>query len=118
MREPYVLKLATGETFTLRYPFSALRRYEKLTKGGHFFTDSMSRLGAEYIVCLIAAGVGPFCKTDDVEANLDKHLEAGGDIPDILNQTTEALKQWGILSRDEDEGVPEEGPTKATDPGD
>jgi hypothetical protein len=113
MREPYVLTLKNGDTFTLRFPFAALRRYEKLSGGGHFFTDSMSRLGADYIVNLIAAGVGPHCKPDDVEAKLDKHLEAGGDIPQILNQTTEALKQWGVLSRDEEEDSP--GPTEATD---
>jgi hypothetical protein len=118
MRDPYVLTLKTGKTLTLRYPFSALRRYEKLSGGGHFFSDSLHRLGADYLINLIAAGVGPHCKPDDVEKNLDDHLEAGGDIPSIMNQTTEALKQWGVLSRDEEEEPNEEGPTEATDPGD
>jgi hypothetical protein len=118
MREPFVLKLATGETITLRFPFSAIRRFEKLTDG-HFFSDSANRLGAEYIIALIAAGVGQFCKMDDVEKKLDAHLDAGGDLPEILNQTTEALKRWGILNRDEDEEAPEPPvPTEATAPGD
>jgi hypothetical protein len=120
MREPFVVKLATGETFTLRYPFSAIRRFEKLS-GGHFFSDSINRLGAEYIVSLIAAGVGAHCKPDDVEKKLDAHLDAGGELPDILTQTTEALKAWGILNRDEEEGednLSPPVPIEATDRGD
>ena len=122
MREPFVLKLKNGDQLTLRYPFSAIRRFEKLT-GGHFFSDSLNSLGAEYICGLIAAGMGPGSKMDDVERKIDMHLEAGGDLADIMNQSTAALRQWGILGRDEDEEAAkaanvDEVPTRATDPGD
>lgn len=107
MREPYELKLADGTTYPLKYSFKAIRYFEKLT-GQYFFGDSgAGRIGAEYLAAGIAAGLiwrSPNAKADDVADALDRHMEAGGDLPAIVTGLMEALQKFGVLKGAEESG--------------
>lgn len=116
MRDPYVVNLASGVQLSLRFPFVAMRRFEKLS-GGAFFSDSLNKLGIEYMVAMLAAGVGPGMKPDEIEKKLEAHLEAGGNLPFVVTELTKALQQWGILAPTEEEPA-EARPTPAEVPGD
>ena len=113
MREPYVLKLANGSALELRYTFKSLRFIEREI-GGHFFTDSMTKLGTAYISAGIAAGLlwkHHDMTTGKVDNLLEAHLEAGGALPDVLDGLVAAFKHSGVLLRPDNE--PQESPTSA-----
>lgn len=114
MREPYELKLKDGTTYSLRYTFKALRAFEKMT-GQYFFGDSgAGRIGAEYLAAGIAAGMlwrQPGAKADDVADALDRHMEAGGDLPAVVNGLMEALQKFGVLKGGDEEAKDSERPT-------
>lgn len=114
MREPYKLKLAHGAEVELRYTFKALRFLEKVT-GGHFFSDSISKIGTDYLSGGIAAGLlwkHPDVTIEKVDAMIDAHMEAGGSLPQVLDGLIEALKVNGVLQRPEgDAATPGERPT-------
>lgn len=119
MREPYMMTLANGTQLELRYSFKALRFLEKHT-GGHFFSDSVSRIGTEYISAGIAAGLLwkiPDITPSKVDNLIEAHLDAGGELPSVLDGLVEALKRSGILKRDAaEEQSPGERPTLAPAP--
>jgi hypothetical protein len=114
MKEPYELKLKDGTTYQLRYSFKAIRYFEKLS-GQFFFGDSgAGRIGAEYVCSAIAAGLlwrGGQPKADDVAEALDRHMEAGGDMPTVITALMEGLQKFGVLKVVEGETPPEPRPT-------
>lgn len=118
MREAYELKLADGAVLTLKYTFKSIRFFEKLTDQ-HFFGDSaQGRIGADYLSAGIAAGLlwkNPHIKADDVDAAIEKHMVAGGDLPALIEGLMEALKKSGVL-KGEDQAV-EEPPKRPTTSG-
>jgi hypothetical protein len=109
MRDPYQMKLAHGEVLDLTYSFKAIRHFEKIT-GGNFFGDSASgRIGADYLVAGIAAGLlagNPRVKVEDVESAIEKHMAAGGDLPTLINDLMEALKRSGVLRGSQEDRPP------------
>lgn len=115
MREPFDLKLKDGTSYPLKYSFKAIRFFEKLT-GQHFFGDTGSgRIGADYLSAGIAAGLlwkNPSIKTDDIDAAIERHMDAGGDLPSLIEALMEALKKGGVLKgADEAEGGDSPRPT-------
>jgi hypothetical protein len=100
MREPYDLTLKDGTVLPLRYSFKAIRHFEKLT-GQHFFGDSaQGRIGADYVSAGLAAGLlwkNAHIKAEDVDVMIERHLDAGGDLPDVIEGLMDALKKAGIL---------------------
>ena len=109
MRDAYPMKFAHGTVLQLRYTFKSLRWIEKNMGDGHFFSDSFRAMGTDYLVAGIAAGIqhtAPDVTMAKVEPIIEKHLEAGGNIPDLLDQLVSALKQAGILRRAEGEEQP------------
>ena len=112
MREAFELKMKDGSTLSLKYSFKAIRFFEKLT-GQHFFGDSASgRIGADYLSAGIASGLhwkNPSIKTDDVDSIIERHMDAGGDLPALIEGLMEALKKSGVLRGEAtaEEAVPE-----------
>jgi hypothetical protein len=106
MREPYSLTLKDGTTLALQYSFKALRFFEKHT-GQHFFGDSANgRIGVDYLSVGLAAGLlwkQPHVKVDDMDAAIERHMDAGGDLPALVEGLMEALKHSGVLRRSEEE---------------
>lgn len=116
MAREYTLKLAHGAELELRYTFKALRFLEKTT-GGHFFSDSISKIGTDYVSGGIAAGLlwkHPDITVGKVDSIIEQHLDAGGALPQILDGLIEALKQSGVLQRPTgEEAAADERPTSA-----
>ncbi len=116
MREPYSFKLASGKSLELRYSFKAVRYFDKAT-GGNFFGDSAAgRIGASYLTAGIAAGLlwnKPDIKAEAIDALIEEHLDAGGSLPQLVEQLVEALQAGGVLQRSDTEAATR--PTK-TDP--
>lgn len=100
MREAYDLTMKDGSVLSLKYSFKAIRFFERQT-GGTFFGDSAAgRIGADYLSAGIAAGLlwrNPNIKMDEVDAAIERHIDAGGDLPFLVEQLMEALKNSGIL---------------------
>lgn len=126
MREPYKLKMAHGDVLSLQYSFRAIKWFEKQS-GGYFFGDSgAGRIGAEYLATGLAAGLlykNKNIKPDDIDSLIEKHLDAGGTLPDLVNGLIEALKAWGVLKGELDESEEKEAaradpsrPTKGAAP--
>jgi hypothetical protein len=114
MREPFELTLKDGTTLSLKYSFKAIRFFEKLT-GGNFFGDSANgRIGADYLAAGLAAGLlwrSPHVKQDDVDSMIERHMDAGGDLPALIEGLMEALKKAGVLKGAEEGTVDEPRPT-------
>lgn len=117
MREPYDMKLADGVVLSLKYSFKAIRFFEKVT-GQHFFGDSaQGRIGADYLSAGLAAGLlwkNPHIKTDDLDAAIEKHMLAGGDLPTLIEGLMEALKKGGVLKSETESGSEANAPRPTT----